>query len=133
MADENGEKVLRDGTIIDSYYIEDKEEFIDTIHTKYTEHAMCLYNNAYAIYFLGGKYTTLTGTLAIKDDSDKNGLLYISIYDDNDNVIYSSGSLDRITKPIELNLDVENIDFITIKQSYYNSAMKSILYNFKAQ
>jgi hypothetical protein len=134
MADENGEKVLRDGTIINSYNIYDNDKFIDTVHNTYIEHAMCLLNESYTTYFLGGKYKTLSGTLAIADDSSSKGTVQITIYDsDTGDILYTTDTLDRVTKPIDVTVNVENIDFITIKQSNNCEYMCTILYNFKAE
>lgn len=83
--------------------------------------------NGYAIYYLGGKYKTLTGTIAVSDRSFEDATSTLSISGD-ENLLYTTEELSRLYVPIEFSINIEGIQWLRIDNSY--CLVGSILYNW---
>jgi hypothetical protein len=66
----------------------------------------------FADYYLGYKYKTLTGMIAVSDKSQNTSARLII---EGDNKQIYSTSLNRSTAPISINFDVSNINWLSIK------------------
>lgn len=82
----------------------------------------------YATFYLGKKYTGLSGTIAVSDESENRSDIqlegWIEIYskngDDEYCHLYSSPILSRITSPIDIpEVNLKNADWLEIR--YYNN------------
>lgn len=75
-------------------------------------------NESYAKYYLGEKYTLLTFMLAVSDinENKKTGRI-VTVYGDNDEILYTSGTIDRTTAPFMVEINVEGVEWIYF-QSY---------------
>ncbi|MDE5772121.1 MAG: NPCBM/NEW2 domain-containing protein [Ruminococcus sp.] len=103
-----------------SVFYNDESEAVDTIGNKYIGHVMrightgyIVDNECYAIYYIGGKYKTLSGRIAVSDNShgDSSEQLYILT---DDNVVYTTEEMGRISVPIEFSVNVENCQWLKI-------------------
>lgn len=85
----------------------------------------------YVKYYLGSEYTTMTFTIAVSNEDDNcKDTRTVTVYGDEDEVLYTSGEIDRTTVPIEVTVDVSGTDWIYIKadkKSYY--AVPLLIYN----
>ena len=102
-------------------YIGDDSSREDTLGNKYTGHlnllgGSTLNHESYGIYYLGGKYKTLSGTIAIDDitDKDRSRQLYISA---DNNIIYTTDELTRTTVPFDFTVNVENCQWRKISNA----------------
>ncbi|MBR0142026.1 MAG: NPCBM/NEW2 domain-containing protein [Ruminococcus sp.] len=102
-------------------YIGDDSSREDTLGNKYTGHlnllgGSTLNHESYGIYYLGGKYKTLSGTIAIDDitDKDRSRQLYISA---DNNIIYTTDELTRTTVPFDFTVNVENCQWLKISNA----------------
>ena len=68
----------------------------------------------FATYYLGGKYTGLTLTIAVKGSSWSSAAKF-SILDGNDNVLYETGTITRQFVPQELEIDVTGLEWIKFR------------------
>lgn len=109
-----------------NHYNEDESNAIDTIGNTYTSHVLSIgivgyYSDedTYAMYYLGGKYKTLSGTIAVNDKSRDNGKGEVSILCD-DNVVYTTGAVSRATAPVEFSVNIENCQWLKIAEYSYN-------------
>ena len=84
----------------------------------------------YAIYYLGGKYKTLSGIIAIDEDNSEKAVGELSILCDNTEV-YTTEQVKRITVPIEFSVDVEGCQWLNI--CHDKSKMKFILADWKLE
>lgn len=83
-------------------------------------------NYGYATFYLGKKYTSLTGIIAVSDESENRddtqleGWIEIGTKTDNDfNSLWSSQTLSRTTSTIEIpELDIADTEWLEIR--YYN-------------
>lgn len=66
----------------------------------------------YADYYLGYKYKSLSGVVAVDDASDNVSCVLEII---GDGVVLDSIYLDRLTAPTAFNVDVSNVNVLTIK------------------
>ena len=82
----------------------------------------------YATFFLDQKYTSLTGNIAVSDESENRsdiqleGWIEIGTKNNNDefNLLWSSPTLSRATSPIEIpEIDLSNSEWLEIR--YYNN------------
>ncbi|MDE5582788.1 MAG: NPCBM/NEW2 domain-containing protein [Ruminococcus sp.] len=96
---------------------------------------------SYVTYYLGGKYKTLNGIIAVNDKTTNNGNGEILIYCD-DNIIYQTGAVVRATAPITMpELNVEGCQWLKISVASYSKAdfgyatdeINFILSNFKLE
>lgn len=73
-------------------------------------------DESFATYYLGGKYSTLTLNLAVYNDGG-NTSSCITIYGDDNKVLYTTGDVGRQFAPKELELDVSGLEWITFRIS----------------
>ncbi|MDE6538728.1 MAG: NPCBM/NEW2 domain-containing protein [Ruminococcus sp.] len=116
-------------------YFEDVGSAEDTISNKYVGHIITVgrpdwIETDYMIYYLGGKYKTLSGTIAVDNETDDGygGELSISCDDD---VIYSTGKMGRISVPTEFSISVEGCQWLKINHDY--ACVKFILSDWKLE
>lgn len=75
-------------------------------------------DESYAKYYLGGNYTTLTFMLAASDiNEDMKSGRVVTVYGDEDEILYTSGVIDRTTAPSMVEINVEGVEWIYF-QSY---------------
>ncbi|MBQ8815950.1 MAG: zinc-ribbon domain-containing protein [Lachnospiraceae bacterium] len=73
------------------------------------------WNAGYAKYYLGGEYSTLKLTIAMKNTSQYNKTSRrITIYGDDDKVLYTTGNIGRTTAPFEITADVSDVQWLYI-------------------
>ena len=112
----------------------------DTVGNKYTGHIVSAishyyYNpKTYAKYYLGGKYKTFSGTIAVESRSNAECESTLNIYAD-DTLIYSTDEIGRDTAPFEINLDVSGYEWLKfdIIRTYTNRGTNFIFYNCKLE
>lgn len=83
----------------------------------------------YITYYLDGKYSYLKISVAVRDNvgSNTTGILTIRAGDD---VVYTSESLDKKTKPFtKLDIPIHNCDFLTIEYVPNNHCIDCIIFN----
>lgn len=68
---------------------------------------------SYATFYLGKKYKTLTGKIAVNATSWDNEVASLIIYSDN-NEIYNSGDVGKEFNPVELSVNVEECEWLKI-------------------
>lgn len=109
------------------FFIENPGSNMDSIGNTYTGHILiassddgAVGNDCYAIYYLGGKYKTLSGTIAISDLSDEQPICELLVSCD-DNVIYTTGQVGRATAPMEISLNVENCQWLKLSGATHSS------------
>lgn len=111
---------------------------VDTLENEYLANILQIgggySSDDYVIYYLGGKYTDLTGTIAIDDRSSNieeyNAQLFVSC---DDNVAYATDILGRSTVPIEFSINVEDCQWLKISKAgkgFNGSTTTFILYNW---
>lgn len=110
----------------------------DTIGNKYAGHVCTIGdrnavdNSAYAVYYLGGKYKTLSGTIAVDDVTYEESEAEISVSCD-ESIVYSTEKMGRISVPVEFSVDVENCQWLKISNLQYDSTGKFILADWKLE
>ncbi len=115
--------------VADSHgFYEDENTAESTVGDTYSGHVvtighvgvLCSDGDEYAMYYLGGKYKKLSGTIAVNDKSWENGNSEILISCD-DNIIYQTGAVGRATAPITLpeELSVEGCQWLKISAVSY--------------
>ncbi len=73
-------------------------------------------DGGYVKYYLGGAYTTLRLTLAVSDeDEDRLEPTTLTIYGDNDVILYTSGELTRTSTPQTVSVDVTGQNWLYIR------------------
>lgn len=132
-------------------FYEDEKNITDTVGNTYINHILTVgeisysydYNDSdydYAMYYLGGKYKTLSGTIAVNDISlNKGDGGEISILCD-DEIAYTTGQVSRAFAPTEVSINVENCQWLKIWTNHYKDDtnwsqkyMNFILSNFKLE
>lgn len=133
-------------------FYEDENNVMDTVGNTYTNHILTVGtinyvsfydsnndNYDYGTYYLGGKYKTLSGTIAVNDKSLNNVDEEISILCD-DEIVYTTGQVSRAFEPTEVSINVENCQWLTIKIFHYKDdinwnlkCMNFILSDFKLE
>ena len=88
-------------------------------------------SNVYAIYYLGGQFKTLSGTIAVSDDSSQEAYAQLCILAD-DTAIYSEAELGRKCVPFEFSVNVENCQWLKITLSNGRN-VSAILDNWKLE
>lgn len=113
----------------DGFYNSDSET--DTIGNRYTGNVQCIKCNGYVIYYVGGKYSRLKGTIAPCDDEFMNGnTSTISILVD-DEEVYNTGDFTRVSTPMEVDIDITGAQWLKIQHSKTYGWGQTILANFK--
>lgn len=117
--------------------IQDSKSLVDTVGNSYpsgnlfTTYAEGDSNYGYASFYLGKKYSGITGTIAVSDESEDVGLEgWVEIYTitgEDYTRLYQSPMLNRMSTPISLpDLNISNADWIEIryynKENYYSLA-----------
>ena len=99
----------------------------DTVGNTYSNHILTIGHpgvvdngTAYAIYYLGGNYNTLSGTIAINDTSrnEEKYTTELSILCD-ENIVYATGQTSRAFAPTEFSVSVEGCQWLKIYQVNY--------------
>ena len=70
-------------------------------------------NDTYVVLYLAKKYSTLNLTIAPTEERHSGTITYTQIYAD-DELIYTSDSVTKTSKPVNLNLNVKNVDLLKI-------------------
>lgn len=113
----------------------------DTVGNTYTGNVTKFNSNVYwsdtafATYYLGGKYKILTGTIAINEDSGSGVTTVINILGD-DNILYTTGEIDRVFAPVEFSIDVEGVQWLRIDNLDSGSiggSVSAILYDWQLE
>lgn len=123
----------------EGYFYDDKSSAEDTIGNTYVGNILVIDdggkagNNNYVVYYIGGKYKTLSGTVAVNDESSSNDCQSeISVLCD-DNVVYTTGNMGRVSIPTEFSVSVENCQWLKIRQTTYDAKASFILHDFKLE
>ena len=111
----------------------------DTIGNIYTGKINCFMNYAFGssaqvTYYLGGKYKTLSGTIAVGEGTDNGNAVALCIMAD-DTSIYATDEMERVSEPINFSIDVENAKWLKLEwtaREYLKSA-DMILYDWKLE
>ncbi|MCM1244783.1 MAG: Ig-like domain-containing protein [Roseburia sp.] len=99
----------------------DSEKFIketgkvkDSFANEYTNcYVADTLNDTYVVLYLAKKYSSLNLTIAPTEDRHSKTITYTQIYADN-TLVYTSEDITKTTKPINVNLSIENIDTLKI-------------------
>ena len=107
----------------------------DTIGNHYTGHVQWIERNGYAIYYLGGQYTKLTGIIAAVSSDDwygfsNNNVSSIKILVD-DKEVYNTGEFSRISTPMNVDIDITGANWLKIQHSRTDGYGQVILADFK--
>ena len=91
----------------------------DSVGNTYNGNVACFqqsygfgFGEIYALYYLGGKYKTLTGTIAITDASESGNTTMCIL--GNDNLLYSTDEISKQYVPTEFTINVEGIEWLKI-------------------
>lgn len=71
------------------------------------------YGKGYASYYANGEYTRMTGTIAVADDSSKDTGI-VTVYDENEKILYTTGEITRTTAPIKVDVDLSGVKWFTV-------------------
>lgn len=81
-------------------------------------------SGGYVKYYLGGEYTTLQFTLAVSDgDEGRLNPTELTVYGNNDEILYTSGELTRTTTPQTVSVNIAGQNWLYIRSSgssYYH-------------
>lgn len=137
---DNTYAVLCDLKVVESSGLWDvNNHAVDTLGNEYLGNIVKIgsgySSNDSITYYLGKNYNTLTGVIAIADNSSNreeyNAQLFISCDKD---VVYSTDVLGRETVPIEFSINVENCEWLKISKAgkgFNGSTTTFILYNWE--
>ncbi|MDE6664755.1 MAG: hypothetical protein K2K14_00980 [Ruminococcus sp.] len=108
---------------------------IDTIGNRYSGYVITVGNpilieEGYATYYLGGKYKTLSGTIAVHDDTYGDDVGELSILCD-ENIVYGTGIIGRTSVPTEFSVNIEDCQWLKICRN--KSTVKFILSDWKLE
>ena len=115
--------------------IRNSDSETDTVGNHYTGHVQLISYNGYAIYYIGGQYTKLTGIIAANtDDFSNDNVSSIKILVD-DKEVYNTGEFSRVSTPMNVDIDITGANWLKIQHScthgdYYGGG-KVILADFK--
>lgn len=116
------------------YFNKREEEFIqDTTGDKYFKgnlfdiYASGKTNYGYASVYLGNKYTSISGIIAVSDESVNSSSVQLKgwieigyLQDDKFNTVWTSPTLSRVTSKVEIpDVDLSNIEWLEIR--YYSN------------
>ena len=96
----------------------------DTLGNKYAGHLLKIGwggENDHGTYYLGGKYKTLSGTIAVDNYNTLDTLMRLTILAD-DNEIYRTEDLPRTTVPFEFSVNVEGCEWLRIESAELTGA-----------
>lgn len=108
----------------------------DTVGNHYTGHVQYIEWNGYAIYYIGGQYTKLTGIIAAnKNGFDNDNVSSIKILVD-DKEVYNTGEFSRVSTPMNVDIDITGANWLKIQHSYTSGSFSDgfgavILADFK--
>ena len=105
-----------------------KEDVIGNIYSPGNLYKMTdgEYSESYATYYLNNQYKRIKGRIAVADDSGKvNG--QFTIYGDNGKILYNSGEMSRTTAPIDVDIDVSGVQWITLGATNQESSSFRLL------
>ena len=110
-----GKKNIIDLTNVDNirFYKETgivKDSFANVYSNCYVASTL---NDTYVVLYLAKKYSTLNLTIAPTEERHSGTITYTQIYAD-DELIYTSDSVTKTSKPVNLNLNVKNVDLLKI-------------------
>ncbi len=77
--------------------------------------------SGYGKFFLSGSYTTLSGYIAVADTSDV-GECVLTVYGDDDKILYTSPVLSRTTSKIKVDIPVSGVQWINVKLTVNGSS-----------
>ena len=102
----------------------------DTVGNQYSGKNVAVltmsYNyNGYASYYVGGKYNHISGVLAANDTSNELRTGKVQIWSKQNGgewyLVQETGTIDRMTAPFELEVDISGADWIQIKYVHTDS------------
>ncbi len=108
--------------ISDSYnynQVDDLTISVDTIGNLYnpgnlfTIWTPTSYKTGYVDYYLNEQYTSLTGTIAVGDDSSSSSCT-VTLYGNGDSILYT-GTFSRSMEPVAIDVNVEGVDWFRIE------------------
>ncbi len=108
-------------------------EVEDTLGNKYqygnlyrifTHFAHSRYNNGRADYYIGYSYEKLCGFIAVEDSGDNISAKFSIL---GDGVVLYSIDVTRLTAPVPLEVDVSNVNIVTIKLDSYDQGKLQVL------
>lgn len=118
-------------------YLHTYDSATDTVGNHYTGHVQYITNNGYAIYYLGGQYTKLTGTIAA---SAIDHGMWLGFNNDNvssikilvdDKEVYNTGEFSRVSTPMNVDIDITGANWLKIQHSRTSGDGEVILADFK--
>ena len=113
-----------------SHYYSTKEAIMDTYGNLYA--SVGSFNNTgtnFATYYTAGKYSLLTGTIALPDSINSETVITVNIYAD-DQLIYTLPSISRTTKPTAVSLDISGADTIKVEGISNNQYPSGVMFDF---
>jgi len=137
---------LNNLTLSDSKCFHNDEDIAeDTVGNTYTSRFLVIgesndwfESKPYGMYYLGGKYKTLSGTIAVGKNS-KNGYIGDLTILCDDNSIYDTGQVGKAFAPTEISLNVEGCQWLKFSLFTWSSdgiacdGMQFILSDFKLE
>lgn len=97
---------------VQSDNFENVSDATDTIGNLYAGNVQTIHSTSsvsgYAIYYAGGKYSSLKGTIAANTNYfGDNQIAIVTILAD-DEEVYSTGEFNRVSVPMEIDIDITN-------------------------
>lgn len=118
-------------TPTESSCIYNSDSETDTIGNQYVGNVQYIQKNGYVIYYVGGKYTKLTGIIAADTSCfDNRNVSTITILVD-DTAVYSTGEFSRVSTPMEVDIDITGAQWVKIQHSETWYEGRTILADFK--
>ena len=107
-----------------------KEDSIGNVYSSGNLFKLDSYSRVgYMTFYIKGDYSRLTGTIAVADDSTKTSGM-ISIYDENDKLLYTSGDMSRTTAPIKVDVDIKGVQWLKISAQSDEYKFKCLIADF---
>lgn len=124
---------LRNIDSVESSELHNSDSETDTIGNIYTGNVQYMTYNGYAIYYIGGKYSKLSGLIAANTNNFQgNGDYSIITILADDIEVYSTGEFSRVSTPMEFEIDITGVQWLKIqKTSSSTYETSTILYNWK--
>ena len=117
---------------VESHYFYNSNSETDTIGNIYTGNVQYMKHNGYAIYYIGGKYSKLSGLIAANNnDFDSDGAYSIITILADDIEVYSTGEFTRVSTPMEFEIDITGVQWLKIQKTSSYSRTATIFYNWK--
>lgn len=119
----------------ENFHVSYDDSETDTVGNHYTGHVQIIEGNGYAIYYIGGQYTKLTGIIAANTNGfNNNNVSSIKILID-DKEVYNTGEFSRVSTPMNVDIDITGANWLKIQHSYtsgdYYGDGEVILADFK--